>query len=325
MKTVLVTGATGFCGSYLVELLLSKDFQVIGTKRIRSNTANIKHINNENFIMVDGIDICDISSILELLLKYKPSIIFHLAAQSYVHQSWKASTSTVDVNVNGTYNLLNAIRYANYSEYPKIVLAGSSEEYGFSKEADCLMEESPCVPVSPYGVSKLAATMAGVQNFHSYKIPTLMSRAFNHTGARRDSMFLISNFAKQIVEMELNLREPILRHGNLQSVIDYTNVKDVCQAYLSLANMGHVGEIYNISSGEQFSGNDLLMLLKGATNINFETQIDNDRIRPIDIPVIHNVSSKFFSHTLWEPKIHINQTINSIMEYWREYYKGETE
>ena len=311
-----ITGITGFCGSHLAELLLSQGHEIIGTKRHRSDTKNIDHILNK-IQLIDNIDLCDVTSLLPILSKYKPDYIFHLAAQSYVHQSWEAYSATIGANIIGTYNLLNVVRLSGYEKFPRVLLAGSSEEYGRSEEAEQLNENSPCMPVSPYGVSKLAMTMAGVQMFYSYGIPIVMSRAFNHTGPRRGSSFLISNFIKQIVEMENGTRELILKHGDISTARDYTDVRDICKAYVMAIQNCEAGKIYNISSGKCYSGIEILDILKLNSKVNFETQIDNDRLRPSDISILHSCSLKFQMRTHWEAEIPIEKTIQDMYEYWR--------
>jgi len=316
---ILITGTTGFVGSHLCDFLLAGNHLVIGTKRHRSNIDNIKHINNSNFHLIDGIDICSITSIMKVLKQFRPELIFHLAAQSFVAQSWEAYNETFNNNITGTYNILHAIcEIYPKTEYPKILIAGSSEEYGNNKEADNLTEESLPFPSSPYGISKLACTLGGIEFFRAYKVPIISTRAFNHTGARRGDSFMVSNFCKQVVLMEGDKQKPILLHGDISTYRDYTNVKDMINAYWIAINNCYPGQIYNISSSQCYSGLQLIEKIRNYTDIKFELRSDVNRLRPSDIPVLHSNANKFKNLTGWKAYISIDETIKELLNYWRE-------
>jgi len=329
---ILISGVTGFVGSHLADFLLTENSLnhiVIGTKRHRSNIENIKHINNSNFYLVDGVDICSITSIIKVLQQFQPELIFHLAAQSFVQQSWEAYQETINNNVIGTYNLLYAIRNVyDKNNYPRILIAGSSEEYGNNKESDNLTEGSLPFPSSPYGISKLACTLGGIECFKAYGIPVISTRAFNHTGARRGDSFMISNFCKQVVMMERakynekinnkeGIKDRVLIHGDITTYRDYTDVGDMIRAYWLAINVCYPGQIYNISSGNCYNGTQIIETIRKYTDVNFTLKVDTDRLRPSDISMLHSNANKFKNLTGWKAEFSIENTIKNILNYWR--------
>lgn len=196
---ILITGITGFVGSHLAEVYIKKGYLVYGTYRPRSKTNNINHIK-EKINLTHHMDMNDLSSIEKVIYKIKPDKIHHLASQSFVPMSFNAPADTMNTNAIGTIKLFEAIKtlkeYENYN--PLIHVAGSSEEYGmvYANEIP-IKETNPLRPLSPYGVSKIAQDMLCYQYYKSYGLKTILTRAFNHTGARRGELFVTSNFAKQ--------------------------------------------------------------------------------------------------------------------------------
>ncbi|UCG70965.1 MAG: GDP-mannose 4,6-dehydratase, partial [Thermoplasmata archaeon] len=217
-ERVLITGITGFVGSHLADLLLAKGLEVYGTKRWRSKIENITHIMEK--LHLREADLRDGHSLFEVMREVKPHYIFHLAAQSFVPTSWRAPADTMETNAVGTINLLEAVRKVGID--PAIQMAGSSEEYGLVYPDEVpIKETNPLRPLSPYGVSKVATDMLGYQYHKSYGMKIVVTRSFNHTGPRRGEVFVTSNFAKQIVEIEKGLRAPLIRVGNLEAKRDF--------------------------------------------------------------------------------------------------------
>jgi GDP-4-dehydro-6-deoxy-D-mannose reductase len=319
---ILLTGITSFVGSHLVDFLLSlKNYEIIGTKRHRSSMQNLEHLDLKNIIIEDGIDIESPSSIVYVLKKYQPSFIFHLAAQSFVPQSWRSPQEAIHANVLGTVNLFESILQTyDKKDYPRVLTAGSSEEYGMVYEYELPITESqPLRPLSPYGVSKVATTLTGIQYFKSYGIPVISIRAFNHTGARRGELFLDSSIAKQIAVGEKNnIDSIIIKHGNLDSKRDYTDVRDMVNAYWLAINNCESGIPYNISSGWCFSGNDILINFMSLANCRLKSELDPSRMRPSDVPVLHCEANFFKQETGWEPLYGINDTLLTVLKYWRQ-------
>ncbi len=314
MTRALITGITGFVGSHLSELLLSKGIEVYGTVRHRSNLSNIKHILKD--IKLIEADITDLASVRSALNTSKPDYVFHLAAQSYVPQSWSAPHHTLTNNILGTCNILEAIR-----DYPDTIIhiAGSSEEYGFVKEEEVpIKETNPLRPLSPYGVSKVACDLLSMQYFKSYGTKVIVTRAFNHSGPRRTDVFVDSNFAKQIVEIEKGLKEPIIYVGNLDAQRDFSDVRDIVKAYLLAVEKGIPGEVYNICSGKGIVIKEMLNKLIELGGVKVEIKQDPKRMRPSDVLVLRGDYNKFKKQTGWEPVIEYEQTLKDMLEYWRK-------
>lgn len=316
MARVLITGITGFVGSHLAEYLLNKNMEVYGTIRWRSKTENIENIKDK--IKLLGADMRDGHSLEVAIKESEPDYVFHLAAQSFVPMSWRAPADTIETNVIGSVHLFEAIRKSKFD--PKIHIAGSSEEYGLVKPDEVpIRETNPLRPMSPYGVSKVAQDKLAYQYHKSYGLKTVVTRAFNHTGPRRGDVFVTSNFSKQIVEIEKDKREPVIRVGNLNARRDFTDVRDIVKAYWLALDKGDVGEVYNICSGKAIkiqSVLDTLLELSKAKNIKVEK--DPARMRPSDVEVLEGDYSKFRKKTGWKPTIAFERTMKDLLEYWRE-------
>jgi len=227
----LITGISGFAGSHLAEYLLSLNFEVFGTIKWRSRLENIEHIIDK--IKLFECDIRDASAVKYVLNESKPDYIFHLAAQSYVPFSWRAPSETLTTNITGELNIFEGVRELKLD--PFIHIAGSSEEYGLVYPEEVpIKETNPLRPLSPYAVSKIAQDLLGYQYYKSYGLKIIRTRAFNHTGPRRGEVFVSSNFARQIIEIEKKKREPVIYVGNLEAVRDFLDVRDVVVVIISL-------------------------------------------------------------------------------------------
>ena len=261
-------------------------------------------------------DIRDGYSLQRAFKEIQPDYCFHLAAQSFVLESWNSPLETLGTNILGTTNVLEAIRM----EYPecKVMIAGSSEEYGkvFENETP-ITENNPLRPMSPYGVSKVATDKLGILYYMSYGLNVVVTRAFNHTGPRRGEVFVASTFTKQIAGIEKGLNYPVIKVGNLEAQRDFTDVRDMVRAYLLAITMGTLGEVYNICSGKTIEVGYLLDMLLGMTKIPIVIEQDESRMRPSDVPILLGDCSRFKTLTGWEPKIHIEETLKDLLNYWR--------
>ena len=315
MLKVLITGISGFVGSHFADFLLEQGQEVYGTIRPRSKMDNIKHL--EGKIKLYDCNILDTVSVMNTVKEIKPDIISHLAAQSFVPTSWKSPQDTLQTNIIGTVNILEAVR--EYCPECIVHIAGSSEEYGMVYESELpIKETNPLRPLSPYGVSKVAQDLLGQQYHKSYGLKVIISRAFNHEGARRGEVFVTSDFARQVIEVKIGKRE-VIEVGNLDAIRDFTNVKDVVRGYKLVIDKGLGGEVYNICSGIGVSIRELLELFieaGGLGNNIFMKQIDS-KMRPSDVPILVGDNTKIKALG-WEPKIPLNETIKEILNYWRE-------
>lgn len=313
---ILLTGITGFVGSHLAELLLSEGEEVWGIARHRSNTKNLALIANR--ITLLNADVKDGSSILRVLSEIKPNYIFHLAAQSYVPESFSAPVETFALNALGCLHILEGVRQLKLD--CAIHISGSSEEYGLVHPDELPIKESnPLRPQSPYGVSKVVQDFMAQLYYRSFGLKTIITRAFNHTGPRRGEFFVTSNFAKQIAEGEKHcgLGHPQIQVGNLESRRDFTDVRDMVRAYWLAIRKCSPGVPYNICSGKAISIQEVLTRLLSFSKVKFEIIPDPSRIRPSDVPILLGDSSKFRQTTGWFPIIPLERTFFDLLEYWR--------
>lgn len=317
MKNILITGATGFVGSHLIEYILHNhpEYKITATKRRRSDMNNVKHLTSQKIKWVDC-NMEDYSNVENVFISTGPyNKCFHLAAQSYVKASWDSPAETIITNTIGTLNLLEVVR--KHSKDTVIQISGSSEEYGFQENFP-LVENMFLRPLSPYAVSKVSEENLAYQYFKSYGLKTILTRAFNHEGPRRGEQFVTSTFAKQIVEVEKGYREPIIYHGNLDSYRDYTDVRDVVKAYWIATEKCEYGEPYNICSGNLTNINDMLDVLLSFSNVKITKKQDPDRMRPSDLVKLQGDNSKFVNKTGWKPTISVNDMLKDTINYWRE-------
>jgi GDP-4-dehydro-6-deoxy-D-mannose reductase len=313
---VLITGITGFAGSHLADYCLTKgNAEVCGIQRWRSRTENIDHCSDK-FCMYEC-DVRDASSVRDVIEELQPDWIFHLAAQSFVPTSWRAPTESLTTNVLGQLNVFEAVKKLGLK--PRIQVAGSSEEYGMVYDNELpIKETNPLRPLSPYAVSKVTQDMLAYQYFMSFGLDAVRTRGFNHTGPRRPPVFVCSDFAKQIIDVEKGKRKPVIRVGNVEAIRDFTDVRDVVRGYWLALEKGKAGEVYNISSGVGRKISDVLDMLIDLSGMKVEVIKEERRFRPSDVPVLVGDNSKFCKETGWEPLIPFEQTLKDLLEFWRK-------
>ena len=315
MKRALITGITGFAGSHLAEFLLKKGVEVYGTRRWRSKLDNI--VNIEDRIKLLEADIRDGYSVAKAVEESSPDYIFHLASQSSVSTSWRAPADTMETNTIGTIHLLEAVRQSKCD--PVIQIAGTSEEYGMVYPDELPVREmNPLRPLSTYAVSKLATDKLGYQYHMSYGLKVVITRAFNHTGPRRGDVFVTSNFAKQIAEIEHGIKKPIIYVGNLNASRDFSDVRDVVNAYWLAVTKCEYGNTYNVCSEKKRTIQSVLDLLLGMTDVKIEIKQEPSRIRPSDVEYIYGDCSKFKAITDWKQESAFEKTMDDLLNYWRE-------
>ncbi|HEX3130658.1 MAG TPA: GDP-mannose 4,6-dehydratase [Thermoanaerobaculia bacterium] len=313
----LITGITGFAGSHLAEYLLNEhpDVEVFGTYRWRSRMDNVEHLRSR--IRLLEADLRDYTSMHAALDKSKPDVIFHLAAQSFVPSSWTAPNETLTTNVSGQTNLFEAIRALRLD--PVVQIACSSEEYGLVLPDETpIKETNPLRPLSPYAVSKVAQDYLGYQYFQSYGLKVVRTRGFNHTGPRRGQVFVTSNFCSQVAAIGLGLQEPVIRVGNIEAIRDFTDVRDMVRAYWLAVTKAKPGEVYNIATGNGIRISEMLNRLIEISGLDVKIEVDPDRLRPSDVEILIGDATKFKADTGWEPRIPFEQTLNDLLDYWRQ-------
>jgi len=327
INKVLITGITGFVGSHLADYILASfpKVQVLGLARWRSPVGNIKHILDK--ITLEYGDLTDLPSLLAVISRQRPDAIFHLAAQSYVPYSFNAPVATLNANVIGSCNLLEAVKQlksaGNYD--PVIHICSSSEVYGQVREDEVPIKESnPFRPASPYAVSKVGEDMLAFQYWLSWQIKTIRTRMFTHTGPRRGEVFATSTFARQIAAIEAGLNPPVVKVGNLDSVRTFLDVRDAVKAYWLLVEKCPAGEVYNIGGTETMTVGDMLnKLLKLSKTKGIKVEVDPARLRPSDVTLQIPCIDKFVAATGWQPEIKFDQTLEDLLDYWRDYFRRE--
>jgi GDP-4-dehydro-6-deoxy-D-mannose reductase len=314
----LITGINGFAGSHLADFLLKEAKQKIeiwGTHRFGSNMENIEHIRSR--IRLAECELTDLQAVNKIIENIKPDRIYHLAAQSFVPKSWNSPTDTILNNISGQLNIFESVRTLALTSC-RILVAGSSEEYGLVQPDEIPIKESNQFrPLSPYGVSKVAQDMMGFQYNKSYNLHIIRTRAFNHEGPRRGEVFVTSNFAKQIAMIEAYYREPIMLVGNLSPRKDFTDVRDVVRAYVGILEKGEPGEVYNICSGKQYSISEMLDILLSYSKAKIQVRTDPDRVRPSEVLNLLGDYSKINRKIGWEPEISFEKTLLDLLNYWR--------
>ncbi len=331
----LITGITGFVGSHMAEFLLGmsdkgmkgKKIEVYGTFRWRSPLGNIAHLLDR--VQLVNCELIDSKSVHEALKKAKPDVVFHLAAQSYVPVSFEEPAYTIEANVIGTLNLLEAVRQLREEDKsydPIIHICSSSEVYGQVKKDEVpITESNPLRPASPYAVSKVGEDYIALQYFLSYGIKVIRTRMFTHTGPRRGSVFAESAFAKQVAEIELGIRKDNTVHvGNLDSVRTFADVRDAVKAYWLLTQKCVPGEVYNIGGNRTMTVGEMLDYLislspkKGEIKVKVEKYL----LRPSDVTLQVPSIEKFVKATGWKPEVPFETTMKDLLDYWRQTLKA---
>lgn len=313
MKKALVTGISGFAGSFLAELLLEQGYEVHGT-HISDDVKNLDHIKDK--LHLHKLNLLDKSDVEKYVLSVSPDVIFHLAALTSPAESFKEPEKVFTNNIAAQIHLLETVRQNSIS--PRILIIGSAEEYGMISPDDLpINEKTELRPGSPYAVSKIAQDFLALQYFLSYGMDIVRVRPFNHIGPRQAPAFVVASFAKQIVEIE-NSKATKIQVGNLDAKRDFTDVRDMVKAYLLLSEKGQSGEVYNVGSGKSYRIGDILDMLSSLSTAKIEIEVDPARLRPSDTPDIRSSNHKIESETGWRPEISIEQTLKDTLDYFRQ-------
>jgi GDP-4-dehydro-6-deoxy-D-mannose reductase len=337
----LVTGALGFVGQNLAYDLLRAGQPVTGLGKHPAGAELPAHVGP--FRRLDttaalpgavayGCDagtmsyvplaLEDPAPIADLMARLKPGTVYHLAAQSSAAISFAEPGETFASNIQGTLNLLEAVRALPSGSRPVLLSVGSCEEYG-PQPADSfpLREDAPLNPVSPYGVSKVAQTLLCRQYVCSYELPVVMTRSFSHSGPGHDARFAFPSFARQIAAAEAGAGPAEIRTGDLSAVRDFLGVQDVVAAYRLLARTGRPGEIYNVSSGRSLTIQEGLEILVAEARCTITLRRDPARCRPSDIPVMVGDSTKLREETGWDPGEPFHTTLLGLLAEARKEYR----
>lgn len=292
----LITGAGGFVGPYLTAHLDAAGDEVVGTDA--------------------EVDITDAEGVRKAFLDVRPEVVYHLAAASHVGTSWSAPVDVLRVNTEGSLNVFLAAIEAGVE---RVLLIGSAEQYGrLTPDLLPVGEDTPLHPVSPYGASKAAAEMMASHAFHGRGLPVVSVRAFNHLGPGQSDALVASAIAKQVAQAERD-GGGVVRTGNLAARRDFTDVRDVVRAYRLLVERGEPGEAYNVCSGRDVAIQDIADHLVAQATADVVFELDPDRLRPADVPVVRGDNAKLRGATGWSPEIPLERTLDDILDWWREH------
>jgi len=325
MTKNFITGVGGFVASHLADYLLEKEEEVVGTYRWNEDLSRIRHIKDK--ITMVPMDLNDFPSCLRAL-ETKPDYIFHLAAQSYVSDSYIYPSETIRTNTIGTLNILEAVRIIREKDPsfdPVIHVCSTSEVYGLvSKEEIPIKETTRLNPSNPYAVGKVGTDMLALMYWTNYKLKTIRTRMFTHTGPRRTMMSAECNFARQIALIEQGKQPPILKHGNLESVRTWADVRDAVRAYYVLVRECRPGDVYNIGGNVTKTIGEMLDYLINLSPMKdkIQKQQDPKLMRPYDVDLQVPDCSKFLDETNWQPTYTFEQTMQDLLQWWREEEKS---
>jgi GDP-4-dehydro-6-deoxy-D-mannose reductase len=306
----LVTGADGFAGRHLCELMRAGGETVAGLVRRPDEPDPPEGVE------LIGADVTDAAAVEGAVRAAAPDRLFHLAAVSIPADALEAPTETFAVNALGTLHVLEAVR--RHAPRCRVVVVGSSEVYGRRPgTAASLREEDPLEPENPYAASKAAADLLALQYARGFGLHVVRARPFNHTGPGQSPRLVWSAFAEQVARAEAGLAEPLLRVGNLDVARDFSDVRDVVRAYALLAERGRPGEAYNVCSGRADRLRELVELLLGEARCWMQVQVDPRRVRAGEPPVVCGDPSRIAAATGWAASTPMRQTLRDLLDWWR--------
>lgn len=307
-SSVLVTGAAGFVGSHLLELLAEDNAEIVAWQR--PGTEPLLQVPGVHW---DTVEMHDRDDVLAAIKAANPSAVYHLAGIPHVGDSWKHTHETFAGNVLATHQLFEGLRRSGLS--PRVLITSSATVYTPADRA--LREDDRVCPNNPYGTSKLAQEMVAARAWEDDGIPGLIARAFNHVGPRQSPGFLAPSVAKQIAEIELGHLEPVMKVGNLEPRRDIMDVRDTVRAYRAMMQSARPGVPYNVCSGHAIAVKDLIEQFVARAKTAIRIEQDPARFRPNDTPLILGDRTRLEADTGWSPQIPIDQTVDDLLGYWR--------
>jgi GDP-4-dehydro-6-deoxy-D-mannose reductase len=312
----LITGAAGFAGSHLLELLAAEPgCELVAWKRPRvAATAAPPWIAAlGDRVRWESVDLLDKAAVRSALDRARPATVYHCAGAAHVGRAWQSTEPTFATNVKGTHYLIEGLRAAGCTA-TRVLIPGSSLVYAAAAEP--LTEEQPLLPANPYGVSKLAQELVGVENVGGPAV--LIARAFNHIGPRQDPFFAASGFARRVADIEAGRWKPEIQVGNLDARRDLTDVRDTVRAYRLIAERGQPGRAYNVCSGRAVAIREVLDMLLARARVPIRVVTDPARYRPNDQPIVIGNPARIRHELGWSAEIPLERTIDDLLAYWRE-------
>ena len=308
---VLITGVTGFVGSYLADYLSgTKKIELFGLRRPGSGKKGPAKVE------IFDADVRNGKTLQKILKKIKPERVFHLAGAASAGQSWKDPAKTFENNIMGTRVLLEAL--SRNCPRARVHVASSAEVYGFGSRN--VRENASFQPMNPYAVSKIAQEALAQQYFLSHRMAIIRTRAFNHIGPKQNEIYVTSNFAKQVAAIEAELEKPVLRVGNLSAIRDFTDVRDVARAYWLCLERGKPGDVYNVCSGKGHAVSEILQYYLRQSAVKIAVRKNKALYRRIDAPALVGDPAKLRACTGWRPRYTFEQSLRDILAHWRKKF-----
>lgn len=301
MAKLLIFGYSGFVGPYLAKEFLKDNYEIVGSDIIEPTFGDLK-------VDFYKSDLLNYDEVNKLIYNVKPDMIINLAAISSVGLSWKIPQKTMEVNVIGALNILEASR--QLENKPKVMFIGSSEEYAPSDKP--LNENSPLNANNPYGISKLTQERYAELYRKQYGMKVYCVRPFNHTGIGQKDTFVLPSFCKQVAEIEKSGKPGVIEVGNLDAIRDFSDVRDIVRAYKLIIENDDCEVIYNVGSGKAYSLRELLDYIISLTNQKIKVKIDFKRYRPVDTPFICCDNSMIQIMLDYHPEFEIFDTLKKI-------------
>jgi GDP-4-dehydro-6-deoxy-D-mannose reductase len=309
----LITGINGFVGGHLADALLAQGrYDVWGLTRA---PGRLQPFLRDRVQEVHA-DLSDPEATQRAIVAAQPAVIFHLAGQPFVPESFRNPAATLAANTLGALHIF--LTLIEYRMRARVIVVGTNEEYGVIGEDDLpVNERTPLRPANPYGVSKAAQSLLALQYHHSHGLDVVRVRPFAHIGPRQNDRFVTASFARQIARIERGLQPPVVQVGNLSARRDFTDVRDMVRAYVLLAEHGEPGAVYNAGSGQAVMVRELLDYLLEASTTHVEVRLNPELMRPIDIPLVVCDATRLRERTGWQPQIALRQTLADILDFWR--------
>jgi GDP-4-dehydro-6-deoxy-D-mannose reductase len=318
MKSILITGISGFVGGHFTDFLLKNrtDYVIHGVSRSKPAWDFIQNRNQVlRSITFYQCDLLDTAKIHALIGDIQPDYILHLASFSSVAQSWREPLASFLNNTNAFLNIVESVRIHKLDT--KILSVGSSEEYGIVKESDLpLTEEKYLAPANPYAVARVSEEHLAQIYGKGYNLNICCTRSFNHIGPGQSDQFVVSSIAKQFAGIAINHEKPVIKIGAGSIIRDFVDIEDVIQAYNAILKKGIPGEVYNVCGGRGHSIYDIVNTLSELTHIPISVEQNTDLLRPIDNPILIGSYRKLYNDTGWKPACIIEKSLEKIYNYW---------
>ncbi|MFC1668145.1 GDP-mannose 4,6-dehydratase [Chlamydiota bacterium] len=307
---VFITGIDGFVGGHLGAFLVEQGCRVLGI----GITDPTKIGGDYSYAQLD---ICDEHSLGKTIADFHPDLIFHLAAISFVPEAQENPHKAVSVNVTGGINVLECV--AKFVPRSKVIVISTGEVYGIvSPDELPLGEDHPIKPANVYATTKASLELFSSLYVFRNNTDAVLLRPFNHIGPGQSPRFVTSDFAKQIAAIEKGIQSPELLVGNLDVIRDFTDVRDIVKAYYLASKDCERGEVYNIASGKGVKISEILEILLSLTDKKITITQDTTKFREAEVPAFIGDYSQFHKVTGWRPEIGLKQTLQDILDYWRE-------